>query len=64
MCNELIFSELFSYDLQSGEVLLPPEVGSYSLAEGSQEVVGVHDNVDEGVHESQEYRLLTCADKE
>lgn len=57
-------SELFSYDLQSGEVLLPPEVGSYSLAKGSQEVVGIHDNVDEGVHESQEYSLLTCADKE
>ncbi len=37
--------------LELGEVSLPPEVGLNSRAQGSQAVIGVHDDVDERVEE-------------
>ncbi len=40
--------------LQHREVLLPPEVGPHGRAEGREEVVEVHDNMDEGVEEAAE----------
>ncbi len=43
--------------LEGGQVLLPPEVLLHVWAQGGQEVVGVHDDVHDGVHEAAE-RLL------
>lgn len=40
--------------LHSGQVLLPPQVGPDLGTHGGQEVVPVHDDVDEGVQESSE----------
>lgn len=41
-----------TYNLHLGEVPLPPEVLADPLAEGCQEVVGVHDDVNEGVQDT------------
>lgn len=43
--------------LQHGEVLLPPEVALDLGSHRCQHVVGVHDDVDEGVQEAEEGRV-------
>ncbi len=45
--------------LQLGEVPLPPEVLLEAGSEGRQEVVGVHDDVDEGVEQGAERLVAT-----
>ena len=40
--------------MQSGDVALPPQVGLHPGAEGRQEVVAVHEHVDETVHHGTE----------
>ena len=48
-----IFNE-YSYQLQHSEILLPPEEGSECRSQGREEVVGVHDGVDETVEHTRE----------
>lgn len=42
------------YHLQGGDVLLPPDVLLEAGSHGSQHVVGVHDDVHEGVDDADE----------
>jgi len=46
--------------LQGGQVLLPPQIFLHVGAQGSQQVVGVHDYVDERVQQSEERAVTTC----
>jgi len=40
--------------LKFGQISFPPEVGLNTRSHGGQSVVGVHDDVDEGVEQSTE----------
>jgi len=46
--------------LQGGQVLLPPQVFLHVGAQGGQQVVRVHDYVDERVQQSEERAVTTC----
>jgi len=46
--------------LQGGQVLLPPQVFLHVGAQGGQQVVRVHDYVDERVQQSEERAVATC----
>lgn len=48
-----------TYQLNSGEVLLPPEVLLVGGAQGRQAVVGVHDDMDHTVQQGMECPLAT-----
>ena len=48
-----------SYHLESGEVLLPPNVLLVLRTHGSHHVVKVHDNVDESVEQTEKGRVAT-----
>lgn len=48
-----------THHLHHGQVLLPPEVLLHLGSHGGQHVVGVHDNMDEGVQETEEARVAT-----
>lgn len=50
---------LWSYHLQGGEILLPPEVLLELGSEGGEQVVRVHHDVDEGVEQSEEGAVAT-----
>lgn len=58
--EELAQKESFccTYQLKLGEVPLPPEVLLHLGSETSQEVVGVHDDVDKVVEQNRRRRLL------
>lgn len=46
-----------THHLQNGQVLLPPEVLLHLGSHRGQHVVGVHDDVDEGVQQTEEARV-------
>lgn len=48
-----------TYDLQDSDVLLPPQVFLYFRSHGGQQVVGIHNDVDEGVDESEQGSVTT-----
>jgi hypothetical protein len=54
---------VFTYHLQLSDVLLPPKVVLVFWPHGSDEVIRVHDCVDNAVHISQEDSMATCGIK-
>jgi hypothetical protein len=48
------------YQLEFGDVFLPPEIFLDLRPECCQEVVRVHDDMNKGVEESDQNSLLTC----
>lgn len=54
------FTSHAAYHLQSGQVLLPPEVFLVLRTHGGEHVVGVHHDVDEGVEQAEEGAVTTC----
>lgn len=50
-----------AHQLQGCEVFFPPQVLLHVGADGSQAVVGVHDDVDEGVQQADEERCRRLA---
>lgn len=48
------------HHLQDSDVFLPPEVLLHLRAQGRQQVVRVHDDVDEGVEQAEESAVATC----
>jgi hypothetical protein len=51
---------VFTYHLQLSDVLLPPNVVLILRPHGSDEIIGVHNGVDDGVQISQEGPMATC----
>jgi hypothetical protein len=49
-----------TYHLQLSDVPLPPNVVLVLWPHGSDEIIGIHDGVDEGVQISQEGPMATC----
>lgn len=45
--------------LQNGEIFLPPQIFLYFGSHSGQHVIGVHDDVHEGIQETEESRVTT-----
>ena len=54
-----LYNEVLKYHLEGGQVFLPPNELLVLWTHGSHHVVEVHDNVDEGVEESEKCRMAT-----
>lgn len=50
---------MFGYHLQGGEIFLPPEILLKAGSEGTEQVVGVHDDVDKSVQQAEEGTVST-----
>lgn len=49
--------DIWTHHLQSGKILLPPEVLLHLRTEGSEKIIGVHHDVNEGVEHAEERRV-------
>lgn len=56
-CREQIKTK--TYHLEGSQVLLPPDVFAHNGTHRSQHVVGIHDNMDEGVEKAKEGGVST-----
>jgi hypothetical protein len=51
---------VFPYHLQLSDVLLPPNAVLIIRPHGSEEIIGVHNGVDDGVQITREGPMATC----